>query len=130
MTAVRPAWGLPHVVPDDAIAAWGARLIVTQQGAVDLVPDRMGSDGGGQSAVLMALLNARFPYSMLRDTISTLLKGLRVREGDMWVKIQMHTREPEDFILFMDDRLVVHANTNGSAGYCYVTAWLYPEVKR
>jgi hypothetical protein len=127
MTSVKPAWGLAHVVPEDAIAAWGARLIVTQQGAVDSLPDRMGSDGGGQSAVLMATLNARFPFAQLRETVSTLLKGFRVREGDRMGKIQMRTREPEDFILYMDDRVVVHANTNGSAGYCYVTAWLYEE---
>jgi hypothetical protein len=57
-----------------------------------------------------------------------LLRGFRVPgDNGRLEKIQMHTREAEDFILYMDDRLVIHANTNGSAGYCYVTAWMYPE---
>jgi hypothetical protein len=43
MTAPVPAWGLKYVVPDNAIAAWGARTIVTQQGDVDFLPDRQGT---------------------------------------------------------------------------------------
>ncbi len=113
---VKPAWGLSYVIPENAVAAWGMRLIVTQQGDVDMVPDRQGGDAGPHTAELLALLDQRVPLRQLNDTISTLLKGF-----------QMHTRAAEDFILHMDDRLCIHANTNGSAGYCYVTAWLWEE---
>lgn len=114
MNAVKPRWGLHHVVPDSAIAAWGARLIVTQDGEVDMLPDRQGSDDGPHADELLTLLNERFTIPTMRDIL-----------GELLVRYEMSTREGEDFILFMDDRMVVHANTNGSAGYCYVTAWLY-----
>lgn len=128
--SVAPAYGLAYVVPDDAIAAWGARLIVTQQGDVDFLPDRQGSDGGEHSRHLMNLLGERFPLPTMRQLLRTLLRGTYMHDGAEGhvglEKVQMHTREADDFILHLDDRLVVHANTNASAGYCYVTAWLYP----
>jgi hypothetical protein len=124
---VAPVYGLNYVVPENAIAAWGCRLIVTQQGYVDFVPDRQGSDGGEHSQELLNVLNDALPLSELKDTVSLLLRGVRFREGNGFERVQMMTREAEDFILYLDDRLVVHANTNASAGYCYVTAWLYPK---
>lgn len=33
-------WGAAHLVPEGAPAAWGARLIITQSGDVDMVHDR------------------------------------------------------------------------------------------
>jgi hypothetical protein len=116
--AVTPKWGQSHVVPEDAIAAWGARMIVTQQGDVDMLPDRQGGDDGPHTEELFDMLNERFPNKELRDTIGKLLRGY-----------EMSTREGEDFIVYLDDRLCIHANTNGSAGYCYVTAWLYRDVE-
>lgn len=112
---VNPAWGLAHVVPEDAIAAWGARLIVTQDGDTDLLGDRQGGSGP-EADDLYDLLDKRFPLPVLRRAVSDLLASY-----------EMRTREAEDFILYLDDRLVVHANTNASAGYCYVTAWLYEK---
>lgn len=114
---VAPAWGLAYVVPEDAIAAWGARLIVTQDGyEVDMLPDRQGGDRGPHTEELFDLMEERFSIKDLRETIRELLK-----------EYTMQTRQDEDFILYLDDRVVVHANTRGSAGYCYVTAWLYPK---
>lgn len=115
MSAPHPAWGLPYVVPEDAIAAWGARLIVTQTGEVDTLPDRMGGDGGPHTTELYDVLDERFKMRTMRELLADLLTSYT-----------MSTREGEDFILYQDDRLTVHANTRGSAGYCYVTAWLYP----
>jgi len=108
-----PAWGQPQVVPSTALAAWGARLIVTQNGDVDFLPDRQGSDEGEHSSDLLAVLNERFPVPTMRDLLGVLLRCY-----------DMQTRQAEDFIIYMDDRLTVHANTSGSYGYCYVTAWL------
>jgi hypothetical protein len=38
-------WGLAGAVPPDATSAWGCRAIVTQDGYIDLVPDRTGQQG-------------------------------------------------------------------------------------
>lgn len=110
-------WGSPNVVPEGAIAAWGARLIVTQDGQVDLLWDRMGDDSGPHTQELIDRLNDGLIKHM-RETISALLTSY-----------EMSTRDGADFILHMDDRVVMHANTKGSHGYCYVTAWLYEEEK-
>lgn len=114
-TAPVPPWGLAHVVPDNALAAWGARLIVTQDGGVDFLWDRQGSDEGEHSRDLLNMLDKRLNVIELRKII-----------GDLLVSYDMQTRQAEDFILYLDDRLVIHANTNASAGYCYVTAWMTP----
>ncbi len=116
-TAPRPAFGLHSVIPDDALAAWGMRMIVTQRGDADIVPDRMGSDEGPHSQRLLDLLNERVRLPEVRDMVGELLRAH-----------VMVTTKGEDFILYMDDEITVHANTNASFGYCYVTAWLdYPH---
>lgn len=105
-------WGLAGAVPPDATVAWGARLIVTQDGGVDLVHDRQGCAGEGRAAFL-ELLSAQFPPGAMTGKISELLKGYR-----------MDTRKEELIGLFSSDQITVVANTNGSGGYCYVAAWL------
>jgi hypothetical protein len=110
-TALSLRFGQPQILPDTATAAWGARMIVTQTGDVDFLGDR--SDASGDTDALFLLLDMRCSLPLLRDTIGDLL-----RRG--W----MQTRQGEDFIVHQDDQLTIHANTNGSAGYCYVTAWL------
>lgn len=112
MTIERLEWGLTGAVPAGSTAAWGARLIVTQDGYVDLVPDRMGAVGQDKDTFL-ALLDEAFPVTRLRRDIAGLLAG-----GEM------DTRQGKEFVLYRDERLEVHADTNGSAGYCYVAAWL------
>lgn len=112
MSTLVPGYGLARVIPDNATAAWGARAIVSQNGTFDLPPDRQGLDGPDKDRLLV-LLNERLPGRELQDIIRGLLRD------DI-----MRTREAEDFILYMDDDIVMHANTNASAGYCYITAWL------
>ena len=114
-TPPAPRFGLAHVIPDSAVAAWGTRLIVTQNGDVDFVMDRQDGDGP-RIDELLDLQTARIGVRDMRELIGSLL-----RSG------VMQTRVAEDFILYMDDDIVVHANTNASAGYCYVTAWLYDQ---
>ena len=38
---VTPPWGLKYVVPEQAIAAWGARMIVTQTGETDMLWEKL-----------------------------------------------------------------------------------------
>jgi hypothetical protein len=115
-TSLNVPYGQAGIVPAAALAAWGARLIVTQQGDVDFVADRQGTDGGEHSAELLDILNRTYGVNRLRQDIGDLL-----RNGSM------QTRTARDFTLHSDTRLEVHANTNASVGYCYVTAWLKPD---
>lgn len=110
-------FGLNEMVPEGAPVAWGARLIVTQDGCVDLPPDRQGAAGEGRQEFL-ALLDAQAHLPTLLNAIRNLLAGGR-----------MNTRIAEDFVIFRNDKVEVHANTNGSAGYCYLAAFPTPPTR-
>jgi hypothetical protein len=109
MPIPRLQWGLPDAVPPDATGAWGCRAIVTQDGHVDLLPDRADQRG---SAVICDLLDSQFPPAKLTESLAVLL-----RSG------QMSTRRRERFELYESATLTVAADTFASAGYCYVAAW-------
>ena len=119
-------WG-DWLVPDDAIVAWGARLIVKQTG-VDLVPDRQGgwslADDEGQRRRFLELLNDRVPNRNLKAAISVaLLSGklkTRIDESTGWQLLGEETK----LVLFDDGELTVVADTRASHGYCYVAAWV------
>lgn len=107
-----PYCGVLNVYAEGSPAAWGCRLIVSQDGYTDFLPDRAGPAGTDTNALFDAL-EAEFPISALRRKIGGLLS-----DGEML------TREPKHFVIFKSDKLAVHANTNGSGGYCYVIAVL------
>ena len=105
-------YGAQWLVPDDAPAAWGARIIVSQDGLVDIVWDRTDLEGPRKKD-LVNKLESNFPMDMLRQVIrSKLLAG------------EITTNGAIDLVLFEDDELCVAGNTNGSCGYFYVAAWL------
>jgi len=112
-------YGLSGVVPDDARAAWGCRLIVTQDGHVDYVWDRSDIIYATE-ADRMELLNRLeivMPPARLWEAIGALLKSE-----------VMSTRVNREFdIQTLDERIQIRANTNGSCGYCYIAAWLTPQ---
>lgn len=100
-------------LPDTAVAAWGARLIVTQDGGVDFLADR--TDAVGEDAQrhdLFDMLDKRYPIKQLRADV-----GDRLRSGEI------HTRVAEEIELYDDTDLHVVGNSNASAGYFYVTAY-------
>lgn len=110
-------YGYSDVVPDDANAAWGARLIVKQDGYVDFVPDRQDLRGDDDAKrMLVAHLEEVYPLTKLKKTISDLLAGN-----------VMSTRTDQEFMLFADAKVGVFANAKASAGYCYVVAYLKSE---
>jgi hypothetical protein len=116
--ALKLAFGQNELVPDNARAALGARFIVTQNGSVDLPYDRFGMDGDADTkSELGAELNRRYPMDRLKADLSDLLK-----DG------KMNTRQAEDFALYVDATVEVHANTLASGGYCYATAWLKASI--
>lgn len=107
-TTHRLAFGDNDALPEHATAAWGARLIVTQDGYVDLVPDR--TDIFGAEAISGALVK-RIPRPL--DLVAAALRDSR-----------LNTRQAGRVELYRDDLLVLTADTKASAGYCYVTAYL------
>lgn len=112
--ATVPYCGVLDYFAAKSTAAWGARLIVTQDGHVDLPYDRMGA-AGEQTNEFLVRLAAQFTPSELCERIAKLL-----RSGEM------DTRHAGDFLLYISDDVEVHANTNASGGYCYVIAFLRP----
>lgn len=95
-------------------AAWGARLIVTEGGVVDLVGDRQ--DLAGDYQPLMAWLNG--------GAIKAAREALRER----LIRGEVHTREAAAVIVFEDEQGMVVGNTNGSGGYFYAAAWLFNDA--
>ena len=112
-------FGYNRGLPAGRTVAWGARLIVTQDGSVDFVHNRQDAVGAAEPrARLVAHVNGLGPA--IRDRISDLL-----RTGAMSV------REAADCTLHADDAIVVRANTNGSCGYCYVVVYFAdPNAER
>jgi hypothetical protein len=102
-------WGLAGAVPADATSAWGCRAIVTQDGYVDVVPDRIGQQG---TTLIYHLLDTQFPMPELTGSLRRLLSS-----G------QMSTRRRKQLELYKSAALTVVADTLASAGYCYVAAW-------
>jgi hypothetical protein len=105
------AFGYQRGLPVGRTVAWGARLIVTQNGGVDFLHDRQDAVGADEPrARLLAYLSSLGPR--LEQRISQLL-----REG------VMQTRVAEELAVYADNVVVIRANTNASAGYCYVVAY-------
>jgi hypothetical protein len=71
-------WGLAGAVPPDATSAWGCRAIVTQDGYVDLVPDRIGEQG---TTVICDLLDTQFPMPELTGSLRRLLRSGQMSTG-------------------------------------------------
>lgn len=112
----RLAWGLDEAVPTEARAAWGARLIVTQDGTVDFLPDRTSLAGPLQDRHdLLARMEPEFSAERLMSRIGELLgEGI------------LNTRAAGQCTVYDSATLAVVADTKASAGYCYVAAWLKP----
>ncbi len=114
---VTARFALKNIAPANALAIWGARLNVTQDGHVDLPPDCCGSDGGPYSGVLTRLMDQRYPISQIRDTISDLLRQPTLTRA-----------ESRDLILYLDNQLTIHADSRPAYGHCYITAWLTSQI--
>jgi hypothetical protein len=105
-------YGLSEAVPENADVAWGARFIVTQDGHVDLPPDRQGTAGGGDRTALLDAMQGVMPFGRLRQEIAD-----RLCSGEI------NTREQAQHVLADDDGILIVADTKASAGYLYVAAF-------
>ncbi len=114
---VELAFGLGSEVPDDVVAAWGARVIVTQDGHVDIPWDRCSTyDGGGLTGFLEDL-EADVPPGMLVASVRRMLL-----DG------QLHTRKAGVVHIVSTSKVVVLGDTRASAGYLYVAAYPYHQA--
>lgn len=111
-------FGLRDAVPDGALAAWGARWIVTQDGTVDMVPDRQSCVGESKE----------------QDELVLWLNGGALQQAKWQAEWQLgtgelSTRERKRVELFRDAVGLVVGDPQASAGYLYVAAWLHVHVK-
>lgn len=107
-------FGLNGYLVEGTRAAWGARWIVTQHGDVDQLHDRQSSFG--EVEPLIAWLNGG-ANKAAREKASELLRDRKIS-----------TREGRPFVLYADKIGAFLANTNGSGGYLYVTAYRYADL--
>lgn len=105
-------YGADELVPTATPSAFGARLIIDQDGHVDMVHDRV--DRYGDTRVI-DLLEARCPWATLRTLISGALQN-RI----------LDTRRAGAHVLFIDEVLTIACDTKASAGYLYLAAWVKP----
>lgn len=115
-TYPKPAFGLDVLVPGTK-AAWGARLIVTQDGTTDLLYNRQGVVGDGP---------------LLDETLAWLnggvIKAFRETAERMLRERILLTSKPSPTILYEDAKGFVLGDTNASYGYLYVTAYLFDAL--
>jgi len=101
-------------LPEGVKAAWGARLIVTQNGSTDFLHDRQGGFGGNDAL-----------YAWLDGGAVT---AARAKASELLKSYTMSTRDSEEFVLYEDNAGRIVGNTNGSAGYLYIAAWLLADA--
>jgi hypothetical protein len=109
------SFGYNAGLPEGVRSAWGARLIVGQDGYVDLVHNRTDFFPEGDWTELREWLNGGVLRKAL-DTLSDKLKAYEVR-----------TREAAEVTLYEDAYGKVVGNTNASHGYFYVAAYLIAD---
>lgn len=108
-------FGYNRGVPADARAVWGARLIVNQDGMVDLVHDRQGFAEGSDPAAKQRL-SEYLNSEVRRRPLGALADMLRNGEVD--------TRSETEHVVFDDGTARLVGSAQSSAGYFYIVAYL------
>jgi hypothetical protein len=108
---VNLTFGYNAGLPEGRTVAWGARLIVNQDGRVDFVRERQ------------SVIGADEPLQRLLDHLNANDIPIERRIADMLQRGVMRTSVTQDFTIYADGVVIVKANTNASHGYCYVVAY-------
>jgi hypothetical protein len=100
-------WGLGHEVPDNAVAAWGARAI-DADGFVDLLPDRIDvvNELDGFEEQLLEHMTEHFPIPAMREACRAL------------------PRSDEAWTIYESAEVTYKARRYG--GYFYLACWMVP----
>ena len=104
-------FGLNGVIPSDASASWGARLIFAEScnGTFRCLYDRQA--GSGDSAARSALGKA-------------LNGGVLKASAVQFASLYLESSDRDVHTLYSKDGITVKASCNGSYGYIYVSAWM------
>lgn len=103
-------------VPEKSPAIWAARMIAPD----DLLYDRQSAQGPDVD-ILLGYLNKGTSHPS--GVLSEVKELLRQAHQCGW----MVPYEAENVVLWQDEAMCVVANTNGSYGYVYVAAFLWPK---
>lgn len=107
----RLQWGLTSSVPEDAIAAWGARAI-DDRGRFDLVPDRQDAVGEDEPRkALLDYLNEHLPVRKPGAGMDAAVMHLPQEYGDHTI----HRVWERDGVTVLVRR---------AGGYFYAVAWM------
>lgn len=105
-------FGLNDVVPSNASAAWGARLIFPD----DLVPNRQSlfATNDAARAALILWLNGDKAIAHALNNARKLAK-----------RYEITPNQDKLVVLYEDDKGKIVANPNASYGYLYCAGWLH-----
>ena len=120
------AFGWDRGLVPGVSAAWGARAICTQDGLVDLVVAT--SAAGDPELVTKTIdwLNSA-PANDARGAVTVLGRALKVASA-MLESRHLDTRKAGGAVIHQDRMGAVIADTQGSAGYLYVAAYLFEAL--
>lgn len=107
-------FGYTRGLPEGTETAWGCRAVVTDDGTVHVVQDRV-STFGPQIDRLREHLD-HLPFH----------RSWQSRAGELLRAGTIDTRVDEEFVLYEDDLVVVKGNAQNSGGYLYVCAYFRP----
>lgn len=111
---VKLTFGYNRGLPPGTATAWGCRAIIDQDGLVDVSPDRQSAAGPRVDALL--------------DHLNHHVRGAwRERAAELLRNGVMSTRTAAEFVLYQDFKVMIKGDTNASAGYLYVCAYLLTE---
>jgi hypothetical protein len=107
------AWGIQNVIPDNALAAWGARAILSQ-GYVDLLGDRMAS-----------LPEVPMEESEDKTALYTWMEEKAMPQ----IRKDAESIPGNDDMVYPIDDVRFHARYGAqrSYGYLYITTWMDPS---
>jgi hypothetical protein len=107
-------FGYNRGLPPGTATAWGCRAIIDQGGLVDVPPDRQSAAGPRVDTLL--------------DHLNQHVRGAwRERAAELLRNGVMSTRTAAEFVLYQDSKVMIKGDTNASAGYLYVCAYLLTE---
>ena len=114
-------FGYNRGLPDGITRAWGARMIVDQRGHTDLLGNRTSWLGEpDETQALQDWLNGSAGNGALAKA--------REAASDKLRSYEILTRTASEVTLYEDETGKIVGNTNASAGYLYIAAWLKADV--
>ena len=103
-----PAYGLPNLIPDDAVAYFGCRAIL-KNGIVDILLDRK---------------DCSFNDEKSKKQFATWFEKQLKPRGWITKEAKLCYGNEDKLHSFDDGKFHIRMNTKASYGYLYITAWM------